>query len=376
MRKSLLTKNKILIIKFTFILFTLPIFSKSQSLTIEEKKLYDLIMKYRIDNGLSKIPLSASLTFVAQTHVKDLAENIGYLTHAWSNCRYIDSDKETFKCMWLKPRELTKYKGYGYECAHGGSGGYLASAESAFNGWKNSFPHNAVILNQGIWNDNNWRAIGIGIYKGYAAIWFGEDFDNYSTTNLNSSSYPISKNVNSGNSNNLITSNNISTKKKENNSKSFHQKTSLNPFISVLTVPELDLQKITKSSAFYFGAELEIPFDEDKKLYTAFYSKTGAFLFQPSSTLQNSIGFFGLKNSEGFSITPFQEIGFVFFKHLKLGAGTHFARHSSFKYQPYYFGGFGFQMDEYEIEIGSLAQNISNTWQFYPSISLKIRPKP
>jgi uncharacterized protein YkwD len=149
----------------------------SQVLSDEEKKLYNIIMEYRKANGLPSIPLSPSLTYVAQMHCKDLDQNIGYLTHAWSNCSYDGRDKKTYPCMWLKPSELTKYKGYGYECAHGGNGGYEATAQSSFNGWKNSTPHNAVILNQGIWNDK-WNAIGVGIFNGYAAIWFGNEIDN------------------------------------------------------------------------------------------------------------------------------------------------------------------------------------------------------
>ncbi len=152
--------------------------SFSQVLSGEERKLYNSIMEYRRANGLPTIPLSASLTFVAQMHCKDLVENIGYLTHAWSNCPYNAGDSETYPCMWEKPSELTKYKGYGYECAHGGSGGYIATAESSLNGWKSSKPHNAVILNQGIWNNHNWNAIGVGMLNGYAVIWFGEEIDN------------------------------------------------------------------------------------------------------------------------------------------------------------------------------------------------------
>ena len=34
-----------------------------------------------------------------------------------------------------------------------------------------------VILNQGIWKNLNWNAIGVGILNGYAVIWFGEEFD-------------------------------------------------------------------------------------------------------------------------------------------------------------------------------------------------------
>jgi len=143
----------------------------------EELKLYDLINQYRKKNGLNEIPLSNSLTIVAQLHCKDLVENIGYLTHAWSTCKYDAAKSKTYTCMWLKPSELTSYKGYGYECAHGGTGSYIATAESSLEGWKNSKPHNEVILNKGIWKSMNWKAIGVGILNGYACIWFGVEED-------------------------------------------------------------------------------------------------------------------------------------------------------------------------------------------------------
>jgi hypothetical protein len=149
----------------------------SQELSSEERKLYNLIMDYRKVNGLPSIPLSTSLTFVSKKHCEDLVENIGYLTHAWSDCPYDPKDRSTYECMWLKPSRLTKYKGYGYECAHGGSGGYIATAESSLNGWKNSNRHNDVILNQDIWENKKWNAIGVGILNNYAVIWFGEERD-------------------------------------------------------------------------------------------------------------------------------------------------------------------------------------------------------
>jgi uncharacterized protein YkwD len=79
--------------------------------------------------------------------------------------------------MWHKPRELTSYKGYGYEISYG-SYGASVNEEGALKGWKESSGHNAVIINQGIWADNNWKAIGVGITKGYAVVWFGEELDN------------------------------------------------------------------------------------------------------------------------------------------------------------------------------------------------------
>lgn len=144
----------------------------------EERKLYDLTNEYRAENGLSPIPASKALTLVANRHVLDLTENIGSLTHAWSDAPYDGSNPDTWPSMWTAPQRFnTGYPGNGYENAHGGAGGYIATAENALNGWKNSSAHNAVILNQGIWDDRDWNALGVGIYEGYAVLWFGEEAD-------------------------------------------------------------------------------------------------------------------------------------------------------------------------------------------------------
>jgi len=144
----------------------------------EEQKLYELINEYRNQNGLPPIPLSPSLTLVANRHVQDLERNIRDLTHGWSNCPYDAANSETYKCMWNAPQRLgTAYTGYGYENAHGGSGGYQATAASALESWQGSSAHNAVILNQGMWQDKQWNALGIGMYGGYAVLWFGNESD-------------------------------------------------------------------------------------------------------------------------------------------------------------------------------------------------------
>ncbi len=157
----------------------------SQVLSDEESKLYKLLMEYRKEKGLPLIPVSKSLTIVAQTHVRDLQENFtresGCNMHSWSNkgkwtaCCYTP-DHAQAECMWRKPQELTTYAGNGYEIAHGGQN-YIATAEKAISGWKNSVGHNAVMINEGIWKDK-WNAVGIGIYGGYAVVWFGIEFEN------------------------------------------------------------------------------------------------------------------------------------------------------------------------------------------------------
>ncbi len=188
----------------------LAIFSPSallmaQSLSLsaasqEERLLHELVNNYRAENGLPPIPLSPSLTHVAKTHVADLNSSppSGECNlHSWSSngtwtpCCYT-SDHAQAKCMWDKPRELTDYPGNGYETAYGGSGGYQATATSSLDGWKGSAPHNAVILNQNIWADVTWQALGVGIDHGYAVLWFGEEADVLSSAADNPVETPVS----------------------------------------------------------------------------------------------------------------------------------------------------------------------------------------
>jgi len=152
-------------------------------LSLEEKKLYDLMMDYRRSKGLPSIPLSAKLTLVAQTHARDLVENYDFNPgnrcnpHSWSRkgkwspCCY-NSDPSRGKCMWDKPMEIAGYDSPGYEIAYYSSAG--ASALEGLEGWKKSPSHNPVIINEGIWKNVVWKGIGIGIYKQYGVVWFGE----------------------------------------------------------------------------------------------------------------------------------------------------------------------------------------------------------
>ncbi len=158
---------------------------QGQGLQPEEQKLYNLIMQYRQQAGLPAIPVSPSLTFVAQTHAKDLKENYKVNNtcnfHSWSDkgswtpvC--YTGDHAQAKLMWNKPAELTKYKGSGFEIAFGSYEGSVATAETSLNSWKGSDGHNNVILNKGIWNEK-WNAIGIGMVGNYAVVWFGNEAD-------------------------------------------------------------------------------------------------------------------------------------------------------------------------------------------------------
>jgi uncharacterized glyoxalase superfamily protein PhnB len=176
--------NRIFLSKLIVFLFVIvpSVNIFSQQLTQSEEELYRLLMEYRKQKNLPSIPISSSLSFVAKTHANDLQNNSpeGKCNmHSWSDkgrwnsCCYT-SDHAMARCMWDKPRELTSYKGNGYEIAHWNSG--KASPIGALNGWKSSPGHNAVIINGGVWTEK-WNAIGIGISENYAVVWFGMEKD-------------------------------------------------------------------------------------------------------------------------------------------------------------------------------------------------------
>jgi hypothetical protein len=162
-------------------------------LTDEEFKLVRLINEYRVSSGLPAAPLSRSLTMVAQWHVRDLIWNnpnsgtddrgLKCNMHSWSDqgdwlpvC--YTSDHYYASGMWYKPDEITKgiYTDFGYEIAAGAKG-WHASASGALNLWKGSPSHNDVIIEEGIWKESNWPAMGVGIYRGYAVTWFSSSND-------------------------------------------------------------------------------------------------------------------------------------------------------------------------------------------------------
>lgn len=162
-------------------------------LTAEEATLATLINQYRASLGLPEIPLSRSLSTVAQWHVRDLEWNnpaSGHdprgqacNMHSWSDegpwtpvC--YTSDHFYAEGMWNKPREITNgvYNSEGFEIAMGGSG-WTANAADALAAWQSSPGHNNVIIEQGPWAGYKWPAMGIGIYEGYAVVWFGRMTD-------------------------------------------------------------------------------------------------------------------------------------------------------------------------------------------------------
>ena len=145
-------------------------------------KLAKVINDYRASIKLPRIPISPSLTKVAQAHVLDLNANKpvkeGCNSHSWSNkgtwsgCCY-DSSTAAAKCMWIKPKEIAGYKGNGYEIAAFASG---IEPEKALEMWQKSQAHHEVMINRGIWK-KKWGAMGVAIEGDYGVAWFGEEAD-------------------------------------------------------------------------------------------------------------------------------------------------------------------------------------------------------
>ncbi|HTX89552.1 MAG TPA: SPOR domain-containing protein [Bacteroidales bacterium] len=146
-----------------------------------EAKLYKMINDYRLRYDLPVIPLSRSLCFVASTHVKDLYFNHPDVEpcnfHSWSNkgtwkpfCYPKDENKKN--SVWDKPKELTNYKGKGYEIVYWENNAVMIDSIIAF--WRSIPYFNSFLMNTGKWQGKKWNAIGIGIYENYACAWFGE----------------------------------------------------------------------------------------------------------------------------------------------------------------------------------------------------------
>ncbi len=157
-------------------------------ISMEELLLYRMINEYRESRGLSFIPLSKSLTYVAKCHAMDLAENSPQNKrcnlHSWSEsnkwkgCCYTHDHKNA-GCMWYKPKEMTNYGGIGYEVAYYST--YPEDFENfpltSLEAWKKSESHHAIIANTGSWHSATWKAMGVGIYRNYAVAWFGDKKD-------------------------------------------------------------------------------------------------------------------------------------------------------------------------------------------------------
>jgi hypothetical protein len=162
----------------------------AQCLTPAEATLAQLVNTYRVQNGRAAVPVSFSLSSVAQWHVWDLQANnpvggtcnlhswSGGMPSLWTAVCYTPDHAQAAQ-MWNKPRQVTHdaYTASGYEIAYGASG-FTATPQGALAAWQGSPGHNEVILNNGAWASRNpWPAMGVGLFGGFAVVWFGDAAD-------------------------------------------------------------------------------------------------------------------------------------------------------------------------------------------------------
>ncbi|CAF1261507.1 unnamed protein product [Didymodactylos carnosus] len=158
----------------------------------KEKEIFTLINAHRQRYGLSLLQPSVNLAHVAYTHAIDIIDNSpdvnGGNMHSWSNkgkwkpVTYT-SDHRYAHLMWSKPSEISNYKFNGFEISFG----YAQNVRKtmtvdptvAVNSWKNSPGHNDVMIQQGSFASTPMKAMGVGVYKGYACVWFGQQLDTY-----------------------------------------------------------------------------------------------------------------------------------------------------------------------------------------------------
>lgn len=141
-------------------------------LSENENELFGLINDYRTQNKLSNIPIGTTACLVANRHILDLNLNLRYLTHSWSNCQYDGNKTETYKCMTDAPKTFfPNFTDSAFENAYYTSGKKV-NVVDALEGWKKSPLHNAVLLNQNIFQKQIWTEGCVAIQGKFAALWF------------------------------------------------------------------------------------------------------------------------------------------------------------------------------------------------------------
>jgi hypothetical protein len=153
-------------------------------ITSEEYRLYTLVNNYRQKQGLNVVPISASMCYVAKIHARDLFINNPDTSDCslnswsdkgeWTACCHSGQTPNP-ACIVNKPKELADYPGEGHELAYWDS--QELNPDTILHFWQSIEQANDIILNRNKWSYFNWKAMGIGLYKGYACMWVGEVAD-------------------------------------------------------------------------------------------------------------------------------------------------------------------------------------------------------
>ena len=161
----------------------------------DEAELAQLINNWRKENGLPAIRVTGSLYRVAKWHVIDLAlfaphkdkadsRDLPCDLHSWSDkgegrggwkpvC--YTADHYYAKQMWYKPKEISDYSGISYENIYWTSA--PLSPAMVLGCWENRVGEKELLLEQKDWKNSRWKAMGVGIYGNYAALWIGDKTD-------------------------------------------------------------------------------------------------------------------------------------------------------------------------------------------------------
>jgi hypothetical protein len=171
------------------------IFAKAQvpdiCLTKDEYRLYSLINESRAKKGLAVIPISKSLSYVAKIHARDLFHNNPDTSFCslnswsdqgpWTDCCHSKYTPNP-TCIVNKPSELTKYPGEGHELCFWDS--ETLNPDTVMKFWLSVDAAREIFMNEKKWGYFNWKAMGVGMYKGYVCLWLGEMLDSLSEPTL------------------------------------------------------------------------------------------------------------------------------------------------------------------------------------------------
>ena len=121
--------------------------SADTSYDSEELQFLQLINEYRQQNGVGPLILSDTLTVSSEHHSQDMAQ-YGFFAHNTEASSYYPKYSQPWDRMAAEGYDYNTFKGenlaVGYE-----------TAEAAFQGWRESPPHNTAML------DGHYRVIGI-----------------------------------------------------------------------------------------------------------------------------------------------------------------------------------------------------------------------
>jgi len=160
-------------------------------LTREEYRLYSLINDARTKKGLPVVPISRSLSYVAKIHARDLFHNNPDTSYCslnswsdqgtWTACCHSKYTPNP-SCIVNKPMELAKYPGEGHELCYWDS--EILNPDTVMRFWLSIDQAREILLNEKKWSYFTWKALGVGIYKGYVCLWLGEMLDSLSEPTL------------------------------------------------------------------------------------------------------------------------------------------------------------------------------------------------